>query len=248
MHEILFQNSVVTIKTLNILLAVGFVFAGIFSIRYVEKHKMSLMFLTRTIIPLIVSGLFFGRLFYALENYSLIKANPQALLYVWDLKFSFFGMLLGGLLALFVLARRAKEDFWAWADVIALSSISILIFVHLGYFFSGQNYGSPTTLPWGVTFDASHIPYLSPLHPIQLYAFLICIFLLAYSVGRSKRIHLSGVVGTRAIMIYSLSMFAIDFLRGDPSLFYYKKIAYGLLAALSFIASIHCSHKSHAVT
>ena len=245
MHEILFQNSVITIKTLNILLAIGFVFAGVFSIRYVEKHKMNLGFLTRSMIPLILSALFFGRLLYGLENYNLFQVNPMALLYIWDLNFSFFGMLFGGLIMLHYLTRKNDEDFWAWVDVVSLSCLSILIFVHLGYFFSGQNYGAPTSLPWGITFDVSHIPYLSPLHPIQLYAFLLCIVLLAYSVDRSKRIHLSGVVGTRALMIYSLCMLGIDFLRGDPSLYYYQKIAYGLLAALSFIASIHCSHKSH---
>ena len=245
MHEILFQNSILTVKTFNILLAFGFLFAGIFCIRYSEKHKMNLVFFTRSFLPLLLGALVFGRLFFALENFNLTKENPVLLLYIWDLNFSFFGIIFGVILVLYFLTKRAQEDFWGWVDVAALATIAVTIFTHLGYFFSGQQYGIPTTLPWGIAFDAAHIPYITPLHPIQLYATLASLILLAYSVGRSKRIHLSGVVGTRAIMIYSLCMFGLDFLRGDPHLSLYTKIAYGSLAAISFIASVHCSHKTH---
>lgn len=245
MYEVLYQNSLITLKTLNILLALGFLFAGIFCIRYCERHNFNLAFLSQSLIFLLLSALVFGRLFYGIEHYELIKQAPMILLYIWDLNMSFFGVLFGLFGALYILAKKHKEDFWTWLDVSTLSVLAVLIFVHLGYFFSGKHYGIPTELPWGIAFDAPHIPYINPLHPIELYATLMCILLLAYSVGRSKRIHLSGVVGTRALMIYSVCMFGLDFLRGDPELTLYNKIAYGLLATLSLIATVHCSHKTH---
>ncbi len=245
MHEVLFENSIITLRTLNILLALGFLFAGIFCIRYTEKHKLNITFLTRYFLPLLFSGLVVGRLFYGLENFTLIKANPILLAYFWDLNFSFFGISTGLVGMLYWLTRKTEEDFWAWIDVAALSTVAVLIFSHLGFFFSGIDYGLPTTLPWGIPFDTPHIPYITPLHPIQLYASVFCVLLLAYSVGRSKRIHLSGVVGTRAIMLYSLCMLGIDFLRGEPTLYWYNKIAYASLAAICFIASVNASHKTH---
>jgi len=249
MLEVLYQNSIITLKTFNLFLALGFLFGGAFCIRYCEKHKMNLAFLSQYFLPLLMAAVFGGRLFYFFENWAIMSDNLISVLHLWNLnQYSFFGILFGLFVALFFLARRRHEDFWAWVDASALTTLGVLIFTHLGFFFSGRYYGEPTTLPWGIAFDASHIPYLTPLHPIQLYAAFLTIILLGYSVKRSKRIHLSGVVGTWAIMLYSLHMLGIDFLRGDPTHYTYTKIVFAVLAALSFIASVHCSHKTHSST
>ncbi len=243
MLEILFQNSLVTVRTLNILLALGFLFTGTFVIRYVNKHKMNLAFVTEYLAHVIVAALLGGRLVYVISNLSEFKHNFLSVIYIWDLKFSFFGMLAAAIATLYFAARKNKEDFWAWFDTFFLSSLGMLIFVHIGYFFAGKNYGLPTSLPWGISFEATNIPFVSPIHPTQLYAALLTAILLAYSVKQSKRIHLSGVVGARALMIYSLGMLGIDFLHGSPSI--YVKISYGVLAALAFVGYIHCTHKTH---
>jgi len=243
MLEILFHNSLITVRTLNVLLALGFLFTGTFVIRYVNRHKMNLAFVTEYFAYIMVAGLLGGRLAYVLNSLSEFQHNFLSILYVWDLKFSFFGILAGSLLALLFATRRNKEDFWAWFDTFFLSSLGMLIFVHIGYFFAGKEYGLPTTLPWGKAFEAYHIPFNTPIHPALLHAALLTILLLAYSVKQSKRIHLSGVVGTRALMLYSLGMLGIDFLHGSPSM--YIKIAYSITAALAFIGFIQCSHKTH---
>jgi phosphatidylglycerol:prolipoprotein diacylglycerol transferase len=246
MLEILFQNSLITVRSLNILLALGFLFTGTFLIRYVNRQKMNLAFVTQYFAYVIVAALLVGRLVYLLSNLSEFSYDYRSILYIWDLKFSFFGVLAGALLVLFFAARRNKEDFWAWFDALFLSTLGMLVFLHIGYFFAGKEYGLPTNLPWGISFEVNHIPFVSPIHPTQLYAALLTLVLLTYSVKQSKRVHLSGVVGTKALMIYSLGMLGIDFLHGAPSL--YIKIAYGALAALAFIGYIHCSHKTHITT
>ena len=204
---------------------------------------MNLAFLTEYFVHVIISSLVGGRIVYVLGNLSEFQHSYPSILYVWDLKFSFFGMLAGAMLALYLAARKKGEDFWAWFDTLFLSTLGMLIFVHIGYFFAGKDYGLPTELPWGLSFQANHIPFVSPIHPTQLYAALITILLLAYSVKKSKRIHLSGVVGNRALMVYCVAMLGIDFLHGAPSM--YIKIAYGIVAALAFIGHVHCTHKTH---
>ncbi len=246
MFEILFQNSFLTLRSLNIALALGFLFAGIFSIRYVEKHKMNLSFLTGYFLQILLALLIGGRLFYVLENLSSVRNNPMSILYIWDLNFSFFGLLAGAGLMLYYLTKKEKEDFFAWIDVAVLTTFALLIFAHIGFFLAGKNYGLPTDLPWGIVFEARHIPFVSPLHPTQLYAVLLTIILLMYSVKSSKRIHLSGVVGTKALMLYSLGMIGINYLQGAPSL--YEKLGYAGLAIISFVAYVHCTHKTHVTT
>lgn len=243
MLEVLFQNSLITVRSLNIFLALGFIFAGTFVIRYVNRHKMNLAFVTEYFIHVIAAGLIGGRLVYVLGHFSEFRFYPISVLYLWDLKFSFFGILAACVLTLYIASRKSREDFWAWFDNFFLATLGMLIFVHIGYFFAGKNYGLPTNLPWGISFDTTNIPFVSPLHPTQLYAALLTPLLLAYSVNKRKRVHLSGIVGTIALIVYSLGMIGIDFLHGSPST--YSKITYGVIAALSFIGYIHCSHKTH---
>jgi phosphatidylglycerol:prolipoprotein diacylglycerol transferase len=243
MREIIFQNAILTVKSLNIFIAIGFLFTGTYIIRYIERHKMNMSFLTRHFAHVILSAMVVGRIAYAIENLKEFIDRPLSLLYLWDLKFSFFGLLAGATLMLFWQCRKNKEDFWDWFDALFLSMLAMLIFVHIGNFFDGKHYGLPTEMPWGITFDTSHIPFVTPIHPTQLYALLLTVILLVYSNIKGKRIHLSGVVGTRALMVYSLGMLAIDFLHGDPSL--YVRIAYGITAALAFIGQVQSSHKTH---
>jgi phosphatidylglycerol:prolipoprotein diacylglycerol transferase len=243
MREILFQNALLTVKSLNILIAIGFLFTGTYVIRYVERHKMNLNFLTRYFVHITLTALLAGRLAYVLENISDFLGRPVSVLFIWDLKFSFFGVLLGAAAMLFYQCKKNKEDFWGWFDALFLSTLAMLIFVHLGFFFNGTNYGLPTDLPWGITFEAANIPFVTPIHPTQLYALLLTIILLIYSNIKSKRTHLSGVVSTSALMIYSIGMLGIDFLHGAPSL--YIRVAYGAMAILAFVAHIQATHKTH---
>ncbi len=204
---------------------------------------MNLAFVSQYFVQIILSSLVFGRLAYIITHLVEFQYNYISTLYVWDLKFNFFGILIGLILSLFIASKKNKEDFWAWFDAVILSLIAMLIFVHIGYFLAGKAYGIPTKLPWGIRFEIKHIPFVSPIHPTQIYSAIVSMFLLAYSVKTRKRIHLSGIVGSKALMIYSLAMLGIDFLHGAPS--FYTKIAYGIITSLSFIAYIHSSHKTH---
>jgi len=243
MYEILFQNSTITLRTFNIVLALGFLFSGAFLIKYTNRRMMDLSFLSRQVLGIFIGTLVVGRIFYIFENLSFFRANPLLALFFWDLKFSFFGIVCGLVALLYYRTRGTQEDFWAWLDASAFFLLMMLIFVNIGHFFSGTDYGIPTDLPWAISFDASNIPFVSPIHPTQLYAAFLAFVIWAYGTKRAKRIHIFGVVGTRMVMLYSIGMMGIDFLHGAPSL--YAKVSYAVLAAISLIAMIHCSYRRH---
>ncbi|MBU0727406.1 prolipoprotein diacylglyceryl transferase [Patescibacteria group bacterium] len=243
MLEILFQYGSITIKTFNIILALSFLFTGAFIIKHTTRQKLNLAFLSHYILYIFLAVLVVGRLFYVIENWAIFKNNLLYILFIWDLHFSIFGIIVGFAVSTYILAKKSNEDFWEWFDTGILATIFAMIFIHVGHFFSGTQYGAPTDLLWGISFDTTNIPFVNPIHPTQLYAALFSLILFVYSVKKSRRIHLSGVVGSMTLMLYSLGMLGIDFLHGAPSL--YVKVAYGVTAALSFIFLVHCSHKKH---
>ena len=241
MYEILLQYGPVTITTFNTLLALGFVVAMIFLLRFIQLKKIKLSFLVDNLIFIIIFPLIGGRIFYIFEHFSVFSQHPLYSFAIWDLGFSAFGVFYTAVIVLFILTRRDREDFWGWVDAFVLSGLTGLFFIHIGHFFNGTDYGSPTDLPWGIAFDTFNIPFTIPIHPVQLYSALITFIIFGFVMRVVKRTHLTGVAGTLAVMLYSLGAFGIDFLHGSPST--YAKVNYLIVAALAFIFYILCSHK-----
>ena len=241
MFEVLFQYGPFTLTTFNVFLVLAVLLGAFFLMRFIAFKKMSLRFVTNNLLWFILAALLGGRLFYLIEHFSAYRGNALSMLYVWDLGFSALGIFYATFVLLFVLARRDHEDFWAWADAIALTGLLSLALIHIGHFFDGSFYGKPTDLPWGMSFENFKIPYITPIHPTQLYSALAAFVVFNFCMWSSKRTHLTGVVGSMAIMLYSLCALGIDFLHGEPSSF--VKINFGLIAAAAFVFYIHTTHK-----
>ncbi len=241
MYETLFQYGRFTLTTFNVFLALAFILGVVFLVRFIRLKKLNLNFFVHNFIYFITLPLVGGRLVYILEHFSIFKQNPLRILFVWDLGLSAFGILYSTILVLYFFSKRNHEDFWTWLDGFTLSGLVGLFFIHIGHFFNGTHYGKPTDLPWGIAFDTFNIPYLTTIHPTQIYTALIIFIIFSYSIRFVKRTHLGGMAGTLAVMLYSLSAFGIDFLHGAPST--YTKINFLIIAALAFIFYIHCSYR-----
>lgn len=241
MYEILFQYGPIAIKTFNLLLAVAFLVGIIFLVRFIRLKKLKLAFFVENLILFLIIPLIGGRLFYIFEHLALFKQNPLQALFIWDLGFSVFGLFYTAIGTLYVLSKREQEDFWGWVDAFTLTSLVGLFFIHIGTFLNGTHYGIPTDLPWGIAFDTYNIPFTTPIHPTQIYSALMTFVILGISMRYVKKTHLTGVVGTLSIMLYSLSAFGIDFLHGYPSM--YTKVNHLIIASLAFVFYILCSHK-----
>jgi phosphatidylglycerol:prolipoprotein diacylglycerol transferase len=95
----------------------------------------------------------------------------------------------------------------------------------IGAYLAGSHFGTPTSLPWAVTYTSrlasiwSHTPLGTPLHPVQLYFALIALALFALSLWMlrpSKKPHVrDGEVMGACLFLFGLSSFFLNFLRGD---------------------------------
>jgi len=241
MYEILFQYGFVTITTFNTLLALAFLISTIFVVRFIQLKKMKLSFFVNNFVYFILLFLLSGRLFYFFEHFTVYKQNLLQILAVWDMKFSAFGIFYGAVIFLYILCKREQEDFWGWLDAVVLSGLVGLIFIHIGHFFNGTDYGRPTGVPWGIAFDTFNIPFTNPIHPVQIYSAIITFLIFSFVMRVVKRTHLTGIAGSLAVMLYAICAFGIDFIHGLPST--YAKINYMVIAAIAFIFYINCSHK-----
>jgi phosphatidylglycerol:prolipoprotein diacylglycerol transferase len=148
---------------------------------------------------------------------------------------SWFGGFAGGILAGYVVMRRQRLPPIA---VLAAATPALAIghaIGRIGCFLVGDDYGRPTTLPWGVAFPEGLPPTTVPVHPTQLYeaAALVPIALLLVYARRA------GYPDRRVLGLYLVLAgavrFAIEFIRIDVRVLGILSVAH--LASLAAVAA-----------
>jgi phosphatidylglycerol:prolipoprotein diacylglycerol transferase len=133
----------------------------------------------------------------------------------------FYGGLISGILAGYLLIRRYKLPWWKTADACAPGIAIGNFFGRQGCFAAGCCWGKPTSLPWGVKFselghEITGVPVGIPLHPTQLYESFAMLIVFVFLLWLHKRRLFEGQVILFYALLYSVVRFSIEFFRDDP--------------------------------
>jgi phosphatidylglycerol:prolipoprotein diacylglycerol transferase len=179
--------------------------------------------------------------FRALPQY---LENPSDFLSLATLQSAgdFYGGFIVALAAAVVyFARHPDLPRWQLADLCGPAIALGQAIGRVGCFMAGDDYGSPTNLPWAVTFhdrDAAEIggaPLGVPLHPVQLYESLMCLGLFFFLVWLARRKRFDGEIILAYSILYAIGRFLLEFVRGDAD----RGFVFGnMLSTSQFIAVI----------
>ena len=114
----------------------------------------------------LVGGLLGAKLLYVFEH---LEESSFFSLFLDRGGMSWFGGFAGGLLAGFLTIRLKR---WPLLAVLAAATPALAIgqlLGRIGCFLVGDDYGHPTSLPWGVAFPEGLPPTTERVHPTQLY-------------------------------------------------------------------------------
>ncbi len=179
----------------------------------------------------IIGGLAGAKLLWAIEHRG---EEPFLSLVLSRGGLSWFGGFFGGVgSALLFFVKRG----YPVVDAIAAATPALAVghaIGRIGCFLVGDDYGHPTSLPWGVAFPEGLPPTFDRVHPTQLYeaALLVIIAALLFTWRRS-RIASWQVLG-RYLVLAGVARFAVEFLRVDVRVFAGLSVAH--LASLATIA------------
>jgi len=170
--------------------------------------------------------------------YAILQGDWSTLLERYGLVW-YGGFLLGAAAVLWVVRRRGLPP-WQTLDVAAPALALGYAVGRIGCFLVGDDYGVPTSLPWGVAFrhglpptragalrsvfdlqipDSITDDTLLAVHPTQLYETLIClgIWLIGRRLLKSQRL-----TGTTTLVVFSLlaaERFGVEILRAKDDRF-----------------------------
>jgi phosphatidylglycerol:prolipoprotein diacylglycerol transferase len=210
-----------SVQTFAIFFALAFAISSLHFYKKIQRQKLSADFFLHHFWRWVLGGIILGRVVSVLTDPQVIfDYGFLGIFAFWEGGVSLWGMALGTLWTMFFDMKRGKEDFFAWMDT-AVGSVMIgVLIIDLAAFLTGEIYGSPTNLPWGVQYETFGVPILLPVHPLMLYAFFAH-FLLLHFIQRKREVlrkrregHLSIFMATGLFFID----FFLQFLRGDQSM------------------------------
>ena len=191
-------------------------------------------YITYIIIGIIVGGRLGYITFYNFEYYI---NNISDIIKIWEGGMSFHGGLIGIIFASVLFAKKYDQDSFLYMDLVALVAPIGIFFGRLANFINSELYGTPTEVPWSVTF--LKIDNFTR-HPSQLYEAIfegIILFLILLYFRKKKSLERPGLISSLFLIFYSVFRFTIEFFRvPDEQLGYLIfNLSMGQIISLIFI-------------
>ncbi len=194
-----------------------------------------------------IGGIVGGKIYYAAlyGDWGLLL-NRAGIVY--------YGSLIGGTLAVSLMIRLRGLPFARTADTVAPGVAVGYAIGRVGCLLVGDDYGIPTTLPWGMTFPEGPIPTtaaalernfdveipagveanaLIPVHPTQVYETLIAGAIWLWARRRTGKTAWDGLLALSVFALLSVERFFVEFLRAkDDRLLGPLTLAQGISIAI----------------
>jgi phosphatidylglycerol:prolipoprotein diacylglycerol transferase len=187
---------------------------------------------------LIIGILIGGRLGYVIfYNFNYYLNNFFDIFKIWQGGMSFHGGLIGIIIASSLFAKRNNQNVFLYLDLVSLVAPIGIFFGRLANFINSELYGTPTEIPWAVTFI--QVDNISR-HPSQLYEAIlegIILFLILVYFRNKNYLKKPGLISSLFLIYYSIFRFCVEFFRVPDEQIGYLifELSMGQIISLIFI-------------
>ena len=238
MYPTLIELGPIPVYTYGVILAAAYLTGLWFAARRARERGLDSARVMDLGIIVIISAVVGAKLMLLIVEFDHYRANPGDLWALVRAAGVFYGGLLLAVGVSFWFMRRYSLPLWATCDAFAPGIALGQAIGRIGCLMAGCCYGSPTSLPWGITFTnplaAGNVgaPLDVALHPTQLYEAGAALLILAVLLLAERRG--SGPPGRtfwRYIFLYAATRLGIEYFRGDP-----RGTVFDLLSTSQFVS------------
>lgn len=162
--------------------------------------------------PALLGAVIGARLWYGVFNWRLYSQTPSLFVALRVGEFAWPGALLGGALAGALWCRWRKVDLRELADCAALALPPAQALASIGLLLSGEAFGVPTDLPWGIAlFGATR-------HPTQIYLALAVLLSFGLLRRMASQWPQRGALTAAYLGLQGMTLLLVEALRADSLL------------------------------
>lgn len=210
------------LPTYGTLLALAFLAALWMATRQARLAGVEPGIVTDLWITSLLAGIVGAKLLLYMLDLDYYLANPRAILTHLRSAGVFYGGLAAAIAAGLILVRRRGASAWLLGDIVAPAIALGQAVGRVGCFAAGCCWGTPSSLPWAVTFtnpraaEFTGVPLEVALHPVQLYLSLADLLLCAILIVVASRKRFTGQVLLLYLILYAILRGLLEVFRGDP--------------------------------
>ncbi len=245
MNPIAFQIGPLAIRWYGILIVGGIVAAAYLATWLARMWGEDPQFVWDALTWCVILGVVGARLYHILTPTPSMGVDqwyyfrhPAKIFATWEGGLGIYGAVAGGVLGLYITARRAKKNMLRWMDIITPGVILAQAIGRWGNWINQELYGKPTNLPWAIFIDPMYrLPGYAEFerfHPTFLYESLWNVATcaaLVYLTWRFRHKLATGIISALYFISYSTIRFLLEFIRLDSP-------AVGTLAVAQIVALV----------
>jgi phosphatidylglycerol:prolipoprotein diacylglycerol transferase len=221
MYPVIFEINGFVITSFGVLVAIG-ALVGLWLFRRELSYSRLPEGAVDAAIIGVIAGLAGAKLFWVFEH---LGEEPFWALLTSRGGLTWFGGLIAGVGAaiIFIVVRG-----YPLIPVLAAATPALAVghlIGRIGCFLVGDDYGTPSDLPWAVAFPEGLPPTYERVHPTQLYEAAFLAVLAPFLVRWRRQGVGDGVVLGRYLVLSAAARFLIEFIRVN------ERVAFGLTAA-----------------
>ncbi len=202
------------IKSYGVMMLIGFAAGGTWMVYAANEENFGVPGVIDVVLAALVGGIIGSRIIYVLLNLHSCSGVSD-MVDLWAGGLSFHGGVAGGFLGVYLCCRWRGYSFLRIADLFGPGVALGYASARIGCFLNGCCNGTPTDLPWAVTFPstgACTTPGV-PIHPTQLYASALSLLIFAILIWLRPRTKRPGHLLVAYLMLYSVMRFGVEFTR-----------------------------------
>jgi phosphatidylglycerol---prolipoprotein diacylglyceryl transferase len=242
---ILFHLGPFAVRWYGVIMAIAVVVGAYIFSRQLPKrgiaadHALGMLLLA---VPLGIAG---ARLLHILDNFSFYWHHPGQLWTLQLIGLAIYGVLTGGVLAVFIYCRWKKLPFLRVLDALALAIPVGQLIGKCANIINGDTWGYATRLPWGFVYKNPNALLPAnllgvPTQPTPVYEQLWLLVVIGVLLWAIPRLQTDGMAFLLYLGLYSLGRFFISFERVNNVLFFHLReaqlVALGVLVAVVPVA------------
>jgi phosphatidylglycerol---prolipoprotein diacylglyceryl transferase len=212
-YPVLFRLGHYTFYTYGLFVALAILTAGFVTHRLLRARGLPPEFAFELVIAATVGGFVGARLYWVAQHTGMFKTHGLSML-IMGAGFTWYGGLIGGVVAVVLLARLRKLPLGTVANIMAPAVAVGYAVGRIACQFAGDGtYGRPSGLPWAMAYPRGMMPTIVRVQPTPVYETLAMTLVFVFLYRMARREQPGWLVFGWFLLLSGLERLLIEFLR-----------------------------------